>query len=375
MDMHEFGRILTAERKPNGQFSPEAVAAIVAFAICGQPHSAIAKAFGTRRRETITNLVRRVTQRKTTKPKKRSGRPRRLTSRKERYVFQLIRRKPRATWKEICVERDALFDTRLRTFSARTAKRALRKRHIGHWRAAKRILLTKEDAIQRLRFCREWSSKDAQELLLRCLFSDECTIQNEPSKPGEWVFRYARDRFREDLVNPLPHSRPRISLMVWGMVWQRDDESGMSPLIFCEGDPDSARKGFTSARYMEVLEEGLVPLYEAGDLFMQDNARIHRSHAVRDFLESKGIWTIKWPAHSPDLNPIEQVWRALKLKIYEIEPRFQYLKDNINDYAYAREIIELAWSELDHSLISKLLKSIPRRIAAVLRARGWYSHY
>ena len=61
MDMHEFGRILTAERKPNGQFSPEAVAAIIAFAICGQPYSAITKAFGTRRRETITNLVRRVT--------------------------------------------------------------------------------------------------------------------------------------------------------------------------------------------------------------------------------------------------------------------------------------------------------------------------
>ena len=59
---------------------------------------------------------------------------------------------------------------------------------------------------------------------------------------------------------------------------------------------------------------------------MQDNARIHRANTVKEFLESKGIWTINWPAHSPDLNPIEQVWKALKRKIYEIEPQFERLK-------------------------------------------------
>ena len=163
--------------------------------------------------------------------------------------------------------------------------------------------------------------------------------------------------------------------MVWGMVWQREGEAGSSPLIFCKGDEDSPAGGFTSARSIQVLEAALLPLYEPGDPFMQDNARIHRSHTVQEFLESRGIWTIKWPAHSPDLNPIEQVWKALKAKIYEIEPSFQALKDYIPHQAYAREVVQSAWAALDSDLINRLLWSLPRRLAGVRRARGWYSHY
>ena len=163
--------------------------------------------------------------------------------------------------------------------------------------------------------------------------------------------------------------------MVWASIWERFGEAGKTPLAFCDGDPDSPRGGFNSKAYIQVLEETLLPFYEAGDPFMQDNVRIHRSKAVRFFLESHGIWTIPWPPHSPDLNPIEHVWRMLKAKIYELEPHFATYKDNIVDQAAAKELIQLAWSELDHEAIRKLLLSIPRRLSAVGKARGWYSHY
>ena len=65
----------------------------------------------------------------------------------------------------------------------------------------------------------------------------------------------------------------------------------------------------------------------------------------------------------------------LKAKIYELEPHFATYKDNIADQAAAKELIQLAWSELDHEAIRKLLLSIPRRLSAVRKARGWYSHY
>ncbi|GBM55110.1 hypothetical protein AVEN_208623-1 [Araneus ventricosus] len=47
------------------------------------------------------------------------------------------------------------------------------------------------------------------------------------------------------------------------------------------------------------------------EIFMDDNARLHRARLVRSYLESETNLQMAWPARSSDLNPIENVWDML----------------------------------------------------------------
>jgi len=56
-------------------------------------------------------------------------------------------------------------------------------------------------------------------------------------------------------------------------------------------------------------------------IFQQDGARTHTSLASRAMLEENHINYMSWPARSPDLSPIENVWSMLKNKVYRRHPQ------------------------------------------------------
>ena len=163
--------------------------------------------------------------------------------------------------------------------------------------------------------------------------------------------------------------------MVWVAIWK----GGKSELIFMERDEDSLRQGYSFFSYIWALEEGLLPALNSGGaegrLFQQDGASIHRSRDSLGYLESHGIEPIDWPPYSPDLNPIEHVWKRLKELVYQMHPEFQDLKENEADKELAKAWIKEAWDAIDPDFIGDLLDSIPRRRLAVRRARGWYTKY
>lgn len=140
-------------------------------------------------------------------------------------------------------------------------------------------------------------------------------------------------------------------------------------------DSEAPRAGFTAKSYVEVLKEGLLPFYIAGQVFQQDNARIHTAKNSQEWFERHGIWVIDWPLYSPDLNPIEHAWGALKLKLYALFDDNYTLRNNEADIEGLRRRLIVAWEHVDQGQLRHLMESIPRRMKACRRAKGWYTKY
>jgi hypothetical protein len=110
--------------------------------------------------------------------------------------------------------------------------------------------------------------------------------------------------------------------MIWGAIswdWK-------SPLVFLEKEEGS--KGVNSKAYLhQVLEPVVFPLFDRLGpeyIFMEDGSKVHLGHARLPRLQH-GVRGFNWPPSSPDLNPIEKVWRWMKeeLKKLPFVPTFK----------------------------------------------------
>ncbi len=105
------------------------------------------------------------------------------------------------------------------------------------------------------------------------------------------------------------------SLMVWGCI----SVYGMGSLHVLEGT-------MNAERYIKVLEQHMLPsrwrLFQGRPcLFQQDNAKPHTAAITTAWLRSRRVQVLNWPACSPDLSPIENIWRIIKWKKRQRQPQ------------------------------------------------------
>ncbi len=110
---------------------------------------------------------------------------------------------------------------------------------------------------------------------------------------------------------------------------------------------------FTATQYVDILEAALIPfleeVYPDRHRFQQDNDPKHTSRYAKDYIEEKEVNRFKTPASSPNLNPIELMWHALKDYL-----RNDYKPKNLGDLKVG---IKAFWETLTPAICKKIHKS------------------
>ncbi len=124
----------------------------------------------------------------------------------------------------------------------------------------------------------------------------------------------------------------------------------------------------TAPVYQENLEHFMVPsadqLFKDADfIFQQDLAP---AHTAKSWLNDHGVGVLDWPANSPDLNPIENLWGIVKRKIRNKRPK------NANEL---KATVKETWASIPPQQCHKLITFMPRQIEAVIKAKGAPTKY
>ena len=181
------------------------------------------------------------------------------------------------------------------------------------------------------------------------------------SDKSQFVRRKVTEKFHPDcVINTVKHPQ---YVMVWSVISGR----GTGRLYIVEG---TMRQG----QYIETLRSRLIPQlkdwFPDGNnfIFQQDSAPCHTAKSVKKFLSDNNIPLLDWPGNSPDLNPIENLWELVKRRMSKV------IITNRTDLIC--KLIEV-WhrDEEIQRITSNVIESMPRRISAVIKAKGGQTKY
>ncbi|GBN13741.1 Transposable element Tcb2 transposase [Araneus ventricosus] len=241
----------------------------------------------------VCNLWKQFLDTGSIKGKPGQGRPRATTATEDCYLSIVARCNRGATASQL--SRDLYAATGPRVSRVTVSKR-LHETGLFVRRHAVCVPITSTNRRVHLAWCREhrdWS----MDQWATVLFTDESLFSLNTDSCRTFIWREPGIRYLPSNAREIDHYGG-AGLMVWAGIMLDD----RTPLHVSEIDT------VTCVRYRDKILESYVRLFRGAVgpefILMDDNARPHRALLVDEFLESKDIRRMDWPARYPDLNPI-----------------------------------------------------------------------
>lgn len=295
--------------------------------------------------------------------KPRPGRPRMLSPDDPELVdFILSCMSQELAPKEIAILIYEQFDVDVRDRKGETVRRFI-KDHLGRPLAPrKKPRLTSKHELDRRVFSRYWLKKDWSNVVV----TDSKYFWLCPRGIGKkvWV--------------PYGHGAPDIPAeknCYKVHAYAGVSKHGRTKLFVTVGTTGlkSESKGVNGSVYKQLLEEELIPAcrgivrnHANGWVFQQDNARAHTSRVVQQWLLEQDFNVMKWPAKSPDLSWIENLWAYVTHQLKRMK--------GLTPQNFEHKLQE-AWANIPQPVHDKHFQSIRKRLQACLDANGGITKY
>ena len=194
------------------------------------------------------------------------------------------------------------------------------------------------------------------------IFTDESTFTVRPISNRQHIWRQKGKRWMQRYTVPTFKSGYQ-NVSVWGGF----SKLRRTPLVGIVGN-------FNQFTYRSIIDSHILPfkqnVHSDNSLFtlQEDNCEPHRANSIGTYLYHKNVNRTVWPAQSPDLDPIENLWGIMKTRLRK---RSRHPSNPKELFSILSEI----WNMLPNSYFDDLVSSMPDRVKMVKKFRSGSTKY